>query len=159
MGIMKNFEPEAIGNKLAGMIKRVQLLRRYETLTLDEYLQNEDIQAGVERLLEQVIQSALDINRAFLKRVVRIEAQADGKPIENAATFILAAEYGLISSELGESLAKSGGFRNVLAHLYDEILPERVYTALSLSLDHYPHYALAIQTYLDSLETEDDEES
>jgi uncharacterized protein YutE (UPF0331/DUF86 family) len=154
---MKNFEPEAIAAKLAGMVKRLQRLRRYETLTIDAYLQDEQIQAAVERLLEQIIQSALDINRAFLKRVVKIGTQQSGKPIENAATFILVAEHGLISHEQGKVLAKSGGFRNVLAHFYDEILPEQVYTALRLTLEHYPYYVLAIQTYLDSLETADEE--
>jgi hypothetical protein len=32
-----------------------------------------------------------------------------------------------------------------------------IYTALRLTLERYPHYVLAIQTYLDSLETADEE--
>jgi uncharacterized protein YutE (UPF0331/DUF86 family) len=157
---VKNFDPDAISSKLAGMTKRLLRLRRYEALTLAEYLQDEDIQAIVERLLEQVIQSALDINRAFLKRVAGIQGSPfDGETVRNSETFILAADYGLISQELGEAIAKSGGFRNVLAHLYDEIEPETVYSALRLALQHYPPYTAAVQTYLDSLESENEEAS
>jgi uncharacterized protein YutE (UPF0331/DUF86 family) len=153
---MKNFDPDAISSKLAGMTKRLLRLRRYQALTLAEYFQDEDIQAIVERLLEQVIQSALDINRAFLKRIVGAQGSSDGEGIKNSETFILVADYGLISKELAEALAKSGGFRNVLAHLYDEIEPEMVYSALSLALQHYPHYTAAVQTYLDSLEIDEE---
>ncbi len=155
---MKEFEPASISSKLATMLKRLQRLRRYEALTLNEYLLDEDIQAIVERLLEQIIQSALDINRAFLKRIAGIQTSEEMR-LTNSETFTLAAEHGLLSKELGAALAKSGGFRNVLAHLYDEIIPESVYAALTLSLQYYPHYIATVQAYLDSLETEDAEEN
>lgn len=156
---MKNFEPEAISDKVAGMARRLNRLRDYTALTLDEYLQDEITQAAIERLLEQIIQSALDINRAFLKRIAGGQASVDGKTVTNSETFILVARHGLISEELGKALAKSGGFRNVLAHQYDEISPELVYTALQLAFQYYPRYTAAVQTYLDSLETENGEET
>jgi hypothetical protein len=48
---MKNFEPEAISDKVAGMARRLNMLRDYTALTLDEYLQDEITQAAIERLL------------------------------------------------------------------------------------------------------------
>jgi uncharacterized protein YutE (UPF0331/DUF86 family) len=149
---VKNFDPNAVSNKLSAMARRLQRLRRYESLALDEYLQDEDIQLIVERLLEQIIQSALDINRTFLKRVMDVPFSAEDA-LTNSETFVAVAEHGLISEKVGTALAKSGGFRNALAHLYDEIIPEKVYTALKLALQYYPHYISAVQDYLDSLET------
>lgn len=152
---MKEFNPVTVGNKLEGMGKRLRRLNRYQDLTLDEYLQDEDIQSIVERLLEQVIQSALDINRAFLKRVAGIrEAQSP-----NSETFILVGQYGLISQRLANRMEKSGGFRNVLAHLYDEIIAERVYEALQNVLADYPQYVAEVEIYLNLLEQADEEDS
>jgi uncharacterized protein YutE (UPF0331/DUF86 family) len=152
---MKEFNPVTVGGKLEGMGKRLRRLNRYQDLTLDEYLQDEDTQSIVERLLEQVIQSALDINRAFLKRVAGIrETQAP----KNSETFILAGQYGLISQILANRMEKSGGFRNVLAHLYDEIIAEKVYEALQNVLTDYPQYLAEVESYLNSLEQADAEE-
>ncbi|PSB19574.1 hypothetical protein C7B76_07195 [filamentous cyanobacterium CCP2] len=155
---MKDFQPIEVGNKLTNMGKRLRRLNRYQTLTLNEYLQDEDLQSIIERLLEQVIQSALDINRAFLKRVAGISLESEKVPT-NAETFTLVAQYGLISLELGQQMKKSGGFRNVLAHLYDEIIPEKVYEALQNALTDYPEYLAEVENYLNLLEQADAEEN
>ncbi|MBD1847539.1 DUF86 domain-containing protein [Cyanobacteria bacterium FACHB-63] len=154
---MKEFTPVTVGEKLEGIGRRLQRLDRFQSLTLDEYLQDEDIQSIIERLLEQIIQSALDINRAFLKRVAGIISEG-GKAPKNAETFTLAGQYGLISPALGKRMEKSGGFRNVLAHLYDEIIAEKVYEALQYALTDYPQYVAEVETYLNLLEQADDEE-
>lgn len=58
----------------------------------------------------------------------------------------------ILSDSLASELAKSGGFRNVLAHLYDEIIPVKVIIALSETLELYPEYLSKIQSYLDLFE-------
>lgn len=103
----------------------------------------------VERLLELVIQSALDINKFLIKRVA-------GKNIEkNYDSFIRAGEAGFISVELAQKLAPSGSLRNVLAHEYDGIQPEEVFQGLQKALEQYPQYVAEIQKYLDSQEDND----
>jgi len=153
---MRDFIPLVIGDKLENMAKRLQRLDRYKHLKLNEYLENEDLQSIIERLLEQVIQSALDINRMFLKRTAGIVSN-NVKSISNSETFKLAAQYGLISLALGQRIEKSGGFRNVLAHLYDEIIPEEVYKALGSVLRDYPQYLAEVENYLNSWENIDDQ--
>jgi uncharacterized protein YutE (UPF0331/DUF86 family) len=152
---VKEFSPASIGNKLARMAIRVQRLSRYQNLTLDEYRQDEDTQLIVERLLEKIIQSALDINRAFLGRVIKLQSESLEK-MSNTETFISASEHGLISKDLGQQIAKSGGFRNVLAHLYDDIIPDEVYRALRLTLQNYPQYILEVESYLTRTKIEND---
>jgi uncharacterized protein YutE (UPF0331/DUF86 family) len=153
---MKEFTPSAVGDKLTGMGKRLQRLNRYQLLSLDDYLSDEDIQSIIERLLEQLIQSALDINRAFLKRNVGVPPLSENT-LTNARTFILAGQHGLISPELSKRMEESGGFRNVLAHLYDEIIPEKVYAAFRKALTDYPQYLAEVGNYLNSLEQADGE--
>jgi len=152
-----NVDREGISKKLAGMTKRLNLLSAYQSLTFDKYLQNEDRQAAIERFLEIIIQAAIDINKMLLKQVLGIKLTRNSENFTNAEVFILIGEHGFISQELAEQLAESGRFRNVLTHLYDDIIPEKAYEALQKALGQYPEYITAIQNYLDSLEVDDDE--
>lgn len=144
---MRKFDPNTLAYKIDRMIERIDELRGFQDCTLDQYLENNNYtQIVVERLLELVIQGALDINRSLLKQIVGISVE------KNSDTFIEAGKAGFIPMELGRQLARSGGFRNVLAHQYDEILPEIVFENLQEALEQYPNYVEAVQVYLDSLE-------
>ena len=148
---MSRFDPNALSYKIERMIERIDKLRRFQGYTLEQYLEDENhAQLVVERLLELVIQSALDINRALLKQIVGIRVE------QNSDTFIEAGKAGFIPIDLGKKLARSGGFRNILAHQYDEILPEIVFQNLQEALAQYPDYVEAVQVYLDSIETENE---
>ncbi len=151
---MTGLDLEGIGKKLIGMNRRLTRLATYQSLTFEEYLQNEDRQATIERYLEIIIQAAIDINKTLIKSVGDIELEK----LTNAETFILASELGFISSELAIQLVPSAGFRNVLAHVYDDIVPDMAYRALQLAVIQYPQYIQQIQNYLNSLEADDDEE-
>ena len=137
-----------ISQKLIGMSRRLARLFNYRSLTFEEYLQDEDRQASIERYLEIVIQASIDINKMLIKNVETIDLEK----LTNTEIFVLAGELGFISSKLATQLALSAGFRNVLAHVYDNIDPEVVYRALQLSVVQYPQYIQQIQTYLDLLE-------
>jgi uncharacterized protein YutE (UPF0331/DUF86 family) len=146
---MSQVNREAILSKLSRMVDRLDNLKRFETISLAAYLEDSDRQLIVERQLELLIQSALDINKAFLKRVVSPPASAT---ISNYESFVLMGAQGCISSDLAQVIAPSGSFRNVLAHDYDDIDPNQVHAALQKALVQYPQYVRAIQIYLDTLE-------
>ncbi|MGI0488783.1 type VII toxin-antitoxin system HepT family RNase toxin [Pantanalinema rosaneae CENA516] len=147
---------EGINKKLAGMTRRLILLQPYRTLTFEEYLEDEARQATIERFLELIIQGAIDINKMLLKQVTNIKLTQGNESLTNAEIFVLAGEYGFIPQQLAQQLSASGRFRNVLAHLYDEIMPEKTYEALQKAFEQYPQYIAAIQNYLDSLEIDDE---
>lgn len=151
---MTDLDLQGVGKKLIGMNRRLTRLAAYQILTFKEYLQNEDRQATIERYLEIVIQAAIDINKMLIKSVCDIELEQ----LTNAETFTLAGELGFISSELVNQLVPSAGFRNVLAHIYDDIVPDIAYRALQLAVIEYVQYIEQIQNYLNSLEANDDEE-
>lgn len=148
---MSQLDPEAIAQKLSRMVERIDRLKRFEKLTLEDYLQDDLKQAAIERLLETIIDSALSINKTLLKRGAGL-IPTDAESFKNFESFILIGENGFISTDLASQLAPSGSFRNVLAHEYDEINSVQVYNALQKALSHYPQYVRAIQTYLDTLE-------
>ncbi|MFH7241358.1 MAG: DUF86 domain-containing protein [Spirulina sp.] len=149
---MSNLDVPGVLKKLSGMARRFDTLKRYENISLEDYLLNEDVQIITERLLELIIQAAIDINKMFLKQLVNVRFVPDsGQPLTNAETFRLMAAHEFIPSNLAEVLARSGQFRNVLAHFYDDIDSRQVYDALQITLDYYPDYIEAIQDHIDSL--------
>jgi uncharacterized protein YutE (UPF0331/DUF86 family) len=148
---MSQLDPEAIAQKLSRMVERIDRLKRFEKLTLEDYLQDDLKQAAIERLLETIIDSALSINKTLLKRGAGL-IPTDAESFKNFESFILIGENGFIPIALASQLAPSGSFRNALAHEYDEINSVQVYNALQKALSQYPQYVRAIQTYLDTLE-------
>lgn len=146
-----SLDPEAIAQKLDCMVNRIDQLKQFEELTLEDYLQDFLKQAAIERLLETIIDAALSINKTLLKRGVGL-IPSDSESFKNFESFILMGENSFIAAELASQLAPSGSFRNVLAHEYDDIDPVQVYHALQKTLSQYPQYVKAIQSYLDTLE-------
>lgn len=150
---MKAFKPSVVNRKLAYIDERLKRLVKFREITIEGYLENPDYQDIVERNLEVLIQAAADTNRYILTRFAE-SAEIELGYISNADSFLLLAQAELLPQLLAERLAESGKFRNVLAHLYDEILPGKVIEALRTTVQYYPDYLYAIQSYLDSLESD-----
>jgi uncharacterized protein YutE (UPF0331/DUF86 family) len=148
---MNDFDANIIGKKVDVIRKRLKRLQKYRQLTVQDYLSNDDAQDIIERNLEVLIQAAVDINKSLLKRGSRRGAE-ELRTLKNSESFISLAENNILNESLANELSKSGKFRNVLAHLYDEVVPEKVVSALQKALECYPDYLYEIQSYLDSLE-------
>lgn len=142
---MKKIEPEIILAKLDFMTNYLDDLSPFESITLEEYLSDRNKQLIIERLLQLIIQVALDVNRYLLKRL------GVQQPNSNFDVFIVVSNCGIITTELAKVLSESGVLRNRLVHLYDEIDPVKVHQAIDLALHNYPIYQRQITTYLDSL--------
>jgi uncharacterized protein YutE (UPF0331/DUF86 family) len=149
---MSRFNLNTIAHKIERMIARIDRLNDFQGCTLEKYLSDEDYtQVIIERLLELVIQSSLDINNTMLKQVAGINF------VTNAESFNEAGNAGFIPIDLARQLEPFGRFRNALAHQYDEINPADVFQNFQEALIYYPDYVEAIQNYLDCLEDTSDE--
>ncbi|MEG5043412.1 type VII toxin-antitoxin system HepT family RNase toxin [Microcoleus sp. B4-C1] len=142
---MKEIEPAIVLAKLDFMTDYLESLSSFESISLEEYLTNRGNQLIVERLLQLIIQVALDVNRYLLKR---LEVQ---QPNSNFDVFIEVSNCGIITTELAKILSQSGVLRNRLVHLSDEIDPVKVHQAIDLVLHKYPIYQRQVTNYLDSL--------
>lgn len=142
---MKEIEPAIVLAKLDFMTDYLESLSSFESITLEEYLSDRGKQLIVERLLQLIVQVAIDVNRYLLKR---LEVQ---QPNSNFDVFIEVSNCGIITAELAKILSQSGVLRNRLVHLYDAIDPVKVHQAIDLVLQKYPIYQRQVTTYLDSL--------
>jgi len=145
---MTAINPVIVLTKLDFMMKYLNSLKGFESITLEEYLDDYNKQLVVERLLQLIIQVAIDINRYFLKQL-EIE-----QPETNFEIFIEVGRRGIIAMELAEQLAPSGSLRNRLVHMYEEIDPVKVHEAIQKALQVYRIYQRQVTNYLDLLEVE-----
>jgi uncharacterized protein YutE (UPF0331/DUF86 family) len=126
-------------------------LKTLAAFRLDEILDDMFKYRTAERLLELIIQASLDVNRHLLKEIYQLEPNA------NAEVFLKSIEVGILPKQIGAKLSEAAKFRNVLAHLYDKIDPQKVVENISSILQDYPIYIDCLNSYLESLEVNNDE--
>lgn len=147
---MTSINPISINRKLKSLMKNLNALKRYEAVALEDYLDNYEMQLAVERTLQLIIQVSLDVNRYLLKRVHQ------AKPKRNEV-FLASGQYGLLTAELGNSLLEFENLRDELVHLYEDLDPNKIFSAIQAVLAIYPIYVRQITEYIDSLEINYDE--
>ena len=97
---------------------------------------------ATERLLQELIESAIDINTHL------IVGTGHTVPDDYYESFIKAGELKIIPSELAEKLAPSAGLRNRLVHEYDRLDHSMVLKAVKMAGELYPLYIKEIKDYL-----------
>lgn len=122
----------------------LEILAQEQSLTKDAYLADRTAQDVVERRFETTIQACIDIASQILT------VEDEPVPEVYADRMRALVDSGVLSAELGERMAATAGFRNVLAHQYGtSIDDELVYESLQ-DLARFHEYLTAIREYLSS---------
>ncbi|MBE9056981.1 DUF86 domain-containing protein [Sphaerospermopsis sp. LEGE 08334] len=147
---MSNIDSEIVLSRLRLITKYYNTLEEFRSLSLDEFLADFRQQLIVERLLQLMTQAAIDINDHILSKL------NPGKTYTNFEAFIELGKYQILTPELAKQIAPSSGLRNRLVHEYDDIDPNQVFKAISFALQQYPLYVRQINSYLITLEEENE---
>ena len=147
---MNNIDSEIVLSRLKLITKYYNTLVEFNSLSLDEFLGDFRQQLIVERLLQLITQAAIDINDHILSKL------KSGKSYTNFEAFIELGKYQILTPELAKQIAPSSGLRNRLVNEYDDIDPNQVFMAISFALQQYPLYVRQINSYLITLEEEND---
>ncbi len=145
---MKALDVNVVLVRLDKIEDYISRLDKYQNLTLEEYLNSQDIQMITERIIQIITEAALDINKYILSCNGVLETQDNWT---NKDYFLMAAQQQILTEDLAIQLAKAAGMRNILVHLYLDIDSRQVFEGIHQSLIYYPLYIRQILTYLDSL--------
>jgi uncharacterized protein YutE (UPF0331/DUF86 family) len=128
--------------KLATITRNLDLLAVIEGLPLAEYRADPFRQKGVERLLQEVVEAAVDTNLHLLR--------AAGAPVpgDYYQSFLDVGRQGILPVALAETLAPAAGLRNRLVHDYDVIDDAIVLDAVGRARRDFAAYVRAIEQYL-----------
>lgn len=142
---MTPVQPEVIRRKLSIIAQNLRALESITNLTVDAYRQNLFQKKGAERLLQELIEAAIDIN-------LHLMTQTGGTvPDDYHQSFLALGENKVIPMELARQLAPSAGLRNRLVHEYDAIDDARVLQAVAACQQQFPLYMKAVEDYLKRL--------
>lgn len=139
---MSPVDAAIIRRKLARITTALDGLRPLARLSLDEYRARFYERKAAERLLQEAIEAALDINAHLIAEL------GSEVPEEYYGGFLRMADVGILPPQLARALAPSAGLRNRLVHEYEALDDAKVLGAIDTLLDLYPRYAQAVEAYL-----------
>lgn len=139
---MSPLDQEMVRRKLSVISENLRALEPIRALTRGAYREDIYKRKATERLLQELIEAAIDINIHILTQ------QGHGVPDDYYQSFMKAGESKAISMSTAEKLAPSAGLRNRLVHEYDLLDHDQVLAAVKMAEDLYPHYIKEIEEYL-----------
>lgn len=139
---MTPFDAEIVRKKLSVIARNLVALEGIEDLTLSRYEKDLLLSKAIERLLQEIIDGAIDINTYIIVQL------GQNPPEDYYRSFILAGELKIITTELAEKLAPSTGLRNRLIHEYDTIDNVLMLEALRECKTDYNRYVQGIEAFL-----------
>jgi uncharacterized protein YutE (UPF0331/DUF86 family) len=139
---MSPLDKDIIRRKLALMIENLNALKPIKNLRKDEYIEDVYKRKATERLLQELVEAAIDINTHIIVQT------GNAAPGDYYESFIKAGELGIFSVDLSEKLAPSAGLRNRLVHEYDLLDPSLILDAVRMAEKLYPEYVKEIQQYI-----------
>ncbi|UCD25374.1 MAG: DUF86 domain-containing protein [Gemmatimonadota bacterium] len=139
---MTELDRALVRRKLAAISQNLADLRPIADLSLSEYMSDRLRRKAVERLLQEVVEAAVDVNLHVL-RTLEVELPGD-----YYTSFIELGRRGVIAQNLAERLAPAAGLRNRLVHEYDAIDDSIVLDAVGLANRDFGAFVTAIEGYV-----------
>ncbi len=122
--------------------ERVTELREIAAKPRAAFLADPIARSAAERLLQNSIQSCLDVGNHLIS-----EMQLR-RPATYGDVFIILGEAGILPEDFAGELARMARFRNRLVHLYDEISPDELYDILQERLGDFGRFAASVMGYV-----------
>lgn len=131
-----------LGRKLADLETYLVQLKEFADISEADYRKNWKTQRIVERTLQIVIETSIDIaNHLISDRGLRM-------PTGYADTFQILAENKILAEKLSSNLQKMAKFRNIIVHQYEDINPRIVTAILRNNLKDLEQFRKAITKIL-----------
>ncbi len=139
---MSPLEKEVIRRKIAVIIENLNLLKPIKNMTQVEYIDDIYKRKATERLLQELIEAAIDINTHIITQTKNMV------PDDYYESFIKMGELRIIPRLIAEKLAPSAGLRNRLVHEYDTLEHHIILNAVKTAEGLYTEYIKALEFYI-----------
>lgn len=136
-------DKEMVKRKIMMIQNDLSELTRFKDLSLDKITKDYDTHKIVERILELIINEAIDINQHLIS-----ESNLGKMPSDFKESFTLLSDIGIYSKEFSQEIGKSVGLRNILVHQYRELDENIFYNSISTCIKEYREYCEYILKYL-----------
>lgn len=134
---------ELVESKLDRIRQYLRELEPYPKMDFDAYLNNNEHYRTVERLLQLLVDAAVEINAHLLME------SGQAAPEDYFTSFTRLATIGVLDSVFAERIAASTGLRNRLVHDYADVNALTVFESIPDALRDYGAYISRILAFLD----------
>lgn len=136
------FDKSLLIRKIKLMKRDIEKLKPFKNYSFNELAKDEYLYLSVERLLEKIINRAIDINTHI------IIGNDKEPPQEHRDSFIMMIKLDILPEKFVDKIIPSVGLRNRLVHEYDDLDAKQVYKAVFTALNQYPKYLGYIKKYI-----------
>ena len=139
---MNDSKRTSIIDKVIKMEGYLHELKEFKPVDFKQFLSDKKTKYTIERLMQLIIDLALDINNLVIKN-------EGGYPAcDYFNSFIDLSELNVFDSDFAYKIAPSTGLRNRLVHEYEKIDDKIVYESIDKTYMYYLEYIKKIYTYL-----------
>lgn len=131
-----------VQRRLVLMDSQLGTLARIGSITEARLLEDDLVRYAVERILTQLVDTAVAINSHIVAALV------GRTPDDYRSTFAAAAEAGALTPELAERLAPSVGLRNILIRDYTDTDLAILVASVPRALTDYRDYVSTVAQFL-----------
>ncbi|HAM52788.1 MAG TPA: DUF86 domain-containing protein [Nitrospiraceae bacterium] len=139
---MSPLDEAIVRKKLTVIVQNLKALEPIRRMTRQEYLDDLYKRKAAERLLQELIEAAIDINAHIITQTGNVV------PDNYYESFTLLGDLKVISHDLARNIAPSAGLRNRLVHEYDLIDHDLVLDAIGLAENLYAQYVKEIESFI-----------
>ncbi len=133
---------EQLEEKLEDLRRYSSKLRRYAEYDKEQILEDEEVEATVERYLNLAIEIVVQISQMLISRD-NLE-----KPDTYRGTIEVLGKNEILPRRFAADFAPIAGLRNLLIHRYGTVDAERVVDELQDNVDHFDTFARHIASYV-----------
>lgn len=142
---MSKINKELILRKINFITRDLKELERFQNYSFKEIAKDYDKHKVIERIIEVIINEALDINQHIIAESYLGEA-----PFDYKQSFLKLVELDILPEKFAEEIAKSVGLRNILVHRYHELDEKMFYQSIKNCLQQYKQYCEYVFSFLES---------
>ncbi len=135
---MSPIDQGVVARKCKIIGERLARLRSIAPMSLEEYARDEFRKKGVEKMLQELVNAALDVNFHVLSE------SALPTPADSHGSFTALGEAGILPGDLCAALAPFAGLRNRLVHEYESLDDAKVLAAVVEAERVFPRYVQAL---------------
>jgi uncharacterized protein YutE (UPF0331/DUF86 family) len=136
-------DKKLILQKLSEIAKQLMHLKQLTRLREDQLFGNENQMYFAERVMERLIQAAIDINMHLVYDL------GGETPRDYYSSFLALAEFKILPLAFAKKIAPSTSLRNILVHDYQQIDPHLFIQGLKLAERDYRKYLEYIEKFID----------
>lgn len=136
-------DEEMVKEKIAAIQRDLRELAEYKNATIEEIVSDYRTHKAVERMLEVIINEAIDINQHLIVKSGRGQL-----PFDFRESFLLLIEIGVYPAEFGRIISGSVGLRNILVHQYRKLDEQIFFSSIKDCLAQYTKYCEYILAFI-----------